>query len=122
YLGSEGYERCALAAYETRQRMVSGVRAIPGLAIVGEPDVTLCAIGAAPTPDSAVGDIFAVGAELSNPGWMLDRQGPPESLHATCTPVHAEYIDEFLADLRSSVATVAGVTQNDRSTNYAKLE
>ena len=95
------------------------------LAIVGEPDVTLCASkasGTPPTQDSEVVDIFAVGAELSKRGWMLDRQGPPESLHATCTPVHAEYIDEFLADLRGSVEVVAGVRLDDRSTNYATLE
>jgi glutamate/tyrosine decarboxylase-like PLP-dependent enzyme len=120
YLGEDGYERCALAAYDARRRLVEGVRALPGLAIVGEPDVTLCAITKSGTPFDL--DVFAVGAELSQRGWLLDRQGPPESLHATCTPVHADYIDDFLEDLRQSIAAVAGVTLGDRSTNYAVLE
>jgi hypothetical protein len=66
--------------------------------------------------------VFKVHDELTSRGWHVDRQGPPESLHATCTPVHDRMMDEFLADLRDSVAAVGGSRTDDRSTSYAKVE
>ena len=120
FLGHDGFRRLAEAAFHARERFVAGVRATEGLAIVGEPEVTLAAITAA---DDRV-DVFAVGDELFRRGWHLDRQSPPESLHATITAGHATatVLDDFFADLRGSVATVAGVRTDDRSTNYASLE
>ena len=120
FLGESGFMRLAEAAYRARERFVAGVRSIEGLAIVGEPEVTLAAITAA---DDRV-DVFAVGDELFRRGWHLDRQAPPDSLHATITAGHAmgSVLDEFLADLRASVDVVTGVRAEDRSTNYAALE
>src|SRR5205085_7884905 len=120
FLGEDGYRARALAAFDACRRLVEGVGATPGLAIVGEPEVTLAAITASGDPFDV--DVFALGSELFQRGWHLDRQGPPDSLHATCTPVHAEYVDEFLAELRSALEVVAGVRLGDRSTNYAVLE
>jgi sphinganine-1-phosphate aldolase len=118
HLGEDGYRRLARAAYRTRQQLVDGVRGIPGLTILGEPEVTLAAI-AATSPDV---DVFAVNDELSRRGWQLDRQGPPDSLHMTCVPVHAHTITDFLVDLRDSVTVVARTRTGDRSTNYAAVE
>ena len=67
-------------------------------------------------------DVFMVHDELTRRGWHLDRQGPPDSLHATCTPVHDRIIDELLADLRDSVELARGERTDDRSTSYAKME
>jgi len=120
FLGDEGYRRLCEAAFSTRERFVAGVRATPGLAIVGEPEVTLAAITAAPQ-DQPV-DVFALNDELARRGWQLDRQGPPDSLHATCVPIHATTVDEFLADLRASTALITGQHTDDRTTNYAVLE
>jgi glutamate/tyrosine decarboxylase-like PLP-dependent enzyme len=118
YLGEEGYRRLATAAFTTRQRLVEGVRATPGLTILGEPEVTLAAI----TASSDEVDVFALNDELSRRGWQLDRQGPPDSLHVTCVPVHANTVDDFLVDLRESVAVVAEKRAADRSTSYAAVE
>jgi sphinganine-1-phosphate aldolase len=120
YLGEEGYRRLSGEAFAARERFVAGVRATPGLAIVGEPEVTLAAITA--SGDAPKVDVFALGDDLFQRGWHLDRQGPPDSLHATCMPVHLPVIDEFLTDLRASVAAVTGTSTDDRSTNYAVLE
>jgi hypothetical protein len=86
---------------------------------VGEPEVTLAAITAGAGSDV---DVFALGDDLFRRGWHLDRQGPPDSLHATCMPVHLPVIDEFLVDLREAVSVVTGTSVDDRSTNYAVLE
>jgi glutamate/tyrosine decarboxylase-like PLP-dependent enzyme len=120
YLGEDGFGRVADAAFTARERFVAGVRATPGLAIVGEPEVTLAAITSGGSPPNV--DVFTLGDELFRRGWHLDRQGPPDSLHATCMAVHATVIDEFIADLRDAVAVVTGSRTDDRSTNYAVLE
>ena len=54
--------------------------------------------------------------------WYLDRQGPPDSLHATVSAGNAPMIEEFLSDLRSCVAAVGKSVSGDRSTDYATLE
>jgi glutamate/tyrosine decarboxylase-like PLP-dependent enzyme len=120
YLGEDGYRRLCGDAFTARERLVAGVRAVPGLAIVGEPEVTLAAISASGSVPTI--DVYALNDELSRRGWHLDRQGPPDSLHATCMPVHLSVMDEFLADLRTAVATVTGVRTDDRSTTYAAVE
>ncbi len=85
----------------------------------GEPEATLVAFGAS-APDAL--DIFAVGEVLSARGWHLDRQTPPDSLHATVSAANAPVMQEFLADLRLAVDDVAGAAAADRSTTYGTVE
>ena len=118
--GIDGFRRRARAAYDVRAGLETGVRAVPGLTVLGQPEVTLCAISAGEGSDV---DVFAVADALWERGWHLDRQGPPDSLHATCTPVQASpVLDEFLADLGDIVAQLGGTRTDDRSTNYAVME
>ena len=98
--------------------MIAGVRAVPGLRVLGEPEAHVVAIAAA---DGAI-DVFALGDALQQRGWFLDRQGPPDSLHATVSAGNAAVIDDFLADLRACVDEVGAARTDDRSTNYATLE
>ena len=46
-------------------------------------------------------DPFALGDALQARGWYLDRQKPPDSLHATVSAGNAPVVDEFLTDLRA---------------------
>lgn len=119
YLGVEGYERLVRTAVAARQRMEAGIRAVPGLTVLGQPDATLLAISGDPSDGIDV-DPFAVDVGLVERGWRLDRQGPPDSLHATVTPIQEATVDAFLADLREVAASAGSVA--DRSTNYAKTE
>jgi sphinganine-1-phosphate aldolase len=122
YLGVEGYVDRSTKSFRGRERMVEGVRAIDGLTVLGQPDATLCAVAADETSSVAV-DPFAVGDGLRIRGWHLDRQGPPDSLHATCMPIHdGPVMDEFLDDLAAVVAEVGTSRTDDRSTNYAAME
>lgn len=121
YLGVEGYERLVRQAVAARERMEAGVRSVPGLTVLGRPDATLLAI-AADGSDGAAVDPFAVDVALAARGWRLDRQGPPDSLHATVTPIQEATVDAFVADLREVATSVAGAAAADRSTNYAKTE
>jgi glutamate/tyrosine decarboxylase-like PLP-dependent enzyme len=119
HLGTEGYLDLTRTTIATRRRLVEGVRSIPGLRVLGEPEAHLVAISAT-DPDRL--DVFALGDALQARGWFHDRQKPPDSLHATVSAGNAPVIEDYLADLATCVADLAGTRLDDRSTNYATLE
>lgn len=119
YIGEDGYVRLATEAYDGRIALEAGVRAIPGLTIVGQPESTLCAIAAS---DPEAVDVFLVGDELRKQGWFFDRQAPPDSLHATVQAGNAKHIPALLDDLRRVVTEIGDRRTDDRSTEYASLE
>ncbi len=96
FLGEEGYLRLARKLVDTTRRLREGVAAIAGLAVWGEPEMTLFAFGAEPGHDL---DIFAVGDAMDARGWCLDRQTDPDALHLMISPEHERIVDPFLADL-----------------------
>jgi glutamate/tyrosine decarboxylase-like PLP-dependent enzyme len=117
FLGIDGYCRLTRTTIDAARRIVAGVRSIDGLGILGEPEAQLFAL----TSTDGV-DVFALGDALQRRGWYLDRQKPPDSLHATVSAGNAPVVDEFLADLGACVAEVGDARTDDRSTNYATLE
>jgi glutamate/tyrosine decarboxylase-like PLP-dependent enzyme len=120
HLGAEGYLRLVEAAHDAALIIRAGVDAQPGLRIVGNPDATLLAIAAEEGSDL---DVFAVGEALHRRGWYLDRQTPPDSLHATVHAGHAAPVcDHFVADLGTAVAEVGGAHAADRDTTYGTVE
>jgi sphinganine-1-phosphate aldolase len=121
HLGLEGYLRLTRLTVEARARLVAGVRAIDGVTVLGEPEAHLVAISAAPGWEDRV-DVFAVGDALLARGWFHDRQGPPDTLHATVSAGNAPVIRDYLRDLAECVGEVLGTRTDDRSTNYATLE
>jgi sphinganine-1-phosphate aldolase len=121
HLGTEGYLRLTELTVQTRARMVAGVRAIPELTVLGEPEAHLVAITANPAAVQPI-DVFALGDALQARGWFHDRQTPPDSLHATVSAGNAPVIEDYLVDLAACVHEVAGARLDDRSTNYATLE
>jgi glutamate/tyrosine decarboxylase-like PLP-dependent enzyme len=116
HLGIDGYRRLVRTTIDTNQKIVEGIKALPELALVGEPEAQIFAF----TGRSI--DAFALGDALQAHGWFLDRQMPPDSLHGTVSAGNAPVVDDFLTDLRACVAKVAGTRTDDRSTNYATLE
>lgn len=115
-LGIDGYQRLTRVALDAARAIRRGIEEIPRLRIVGEPQAHVFAF-------TGVGiDVFALGDALARRGWHLDRQKPPDSLHATVSAGNAPVVDEFLDDLRTCVDEVAGTRTDDRSTNYATME
>lgn len=94
YLGEEGYLRLAKQTMDTARALMHGVGAIPGLRVLGEPEMSVFAFGS----DSV--DVFVLADEMNARGWKLDRQQLPPALHLMVTPAHAGIVDRFLADLR----------------------
>jgi glutamate/tyrosine decarboxylase-like PLP-dependent enzyme len=121
HLGLEGYQRLTKVTLEAHAQLVAGIRTIPGLAVLGEPEAHLIATAVAPGYEDAL-DVFAVGDALLQRGWHLDRQHPPDSLHATVSAGNAPMVDQYLADLAACVEEVGGQRLADRSTTYSTLE
>ena len=121
HLGTDGYRRLTQTAVDAARRMIAGVRAIDGLVVLGEPQAQIVTIAIAPEWADRL-DAFELGDALHARGWFLDRQAPPDSLHATVSAGNAPVMDEFLADLRACVTETLGTRAGDRATNYATLE
>ncbi len=121
HLGTDGYRRLTQTAVDAARRMVAGVRALDGLTVLGEPQAQIVTIAIAPAWQRRL-DAFELGDALHARGWFLDRQTPPDSLHATVSAGNAPVMDEFLADLRACVTETLGKRAGDRATNYATLE
>ena len=97
------------------------LRELDGLRVLGGGDYHLVAMAADQEAAEPL-DVFALGDALGKRQWYLDRQGPPDSLHATVSNGNAAVIDQFLADLRTSVDEVRGHTTDDRDTTYSAIE
>jgi sphinganine-1-phosphate aldolase len=122
HLGMEGYLRLTETTLDAHRRMIDGIRALEGLTVLGEPEAHLLAIAAEEQGEDTL-DVFAIGDAMhARGGWHLDRQAPPDSLHATVSAGNAPVIGEFLTDLEAVVAEVRGQRAEDRSTTYASLE
>jgi glutamate/tyrosine decarboxylase-like PLP-dependent enzyme len=116
HLGEDGYLRLTRAARDTTLRFLEAARAIPGLRVLGDPQVTLVAF----TFDDV--DPFAVGEALARRGWYVDRQGPPPSLHMTIHAGHADSIDAYLADLRACVDEARAAHSKGAQVAYGSVE
>jgi sphinganine-1-phosphate aldolase len=121
YLGEEGYKELTRVTVETRQRMVEGINAIDGVAVLGDPEAHLVAMAVEPGWEEEL-DAFAIGDALLGRGWFHDRQTPPDSLHSTVSAGNAPVVEDYLRDLQACVDEVLGARNEDRSTNYATLE
>jgi len=102
YHGVSGYRELARRAIEAFDRIRAGVEAMPELRVLGEPSGPLLAYG---SRDPALA-IYAVGDRMDARGWNINRVQFPEGLHAMVTAQHLEVVDEYLADLKASVAEV----------------
>jgi glutamate/tyrosine decarboxylase-like PLP-dependent enzyme len=109
-LGESGYMRLTENILKTADKLRAGISAVPGIKLVGKPELSVFAF----TSDAV--DIYAVGDAMDARGWALDRQQKPACLHMMVTPVHAPIADRFLTDLRESVAEVAAAPAAPRPT------
>lgn len=98
FLGEEGYLNIAETVMQTATKLKQGIHAINGLEVLGDPVMSVMAIG------SDRLNVYEVGDEMTSRGWYMDRQQFPPSLHLTITYAHAASADRFLDDLEQSAA------------------
>jgi glutamate/tyrosine decarboxylase-like PLP-dependent enzyme len=116
YLGEEGYLRLTKIAREATEALIAGLRALPEVRVLGNPDATHAAFTFAQV------DAFAVGDALRRRGWYVDQQKPPPSLHCTVNAVHGGVIAEFLHALQEAIAEVAQSAARGTQKAYGALE
>ena len=96
HLGAEGYLRLAAQVREATVAYRTGIEAIEGLEITGDPVIGVMEIA------SRAHDLAAVGDVMDARGWHLDRQ--QGGLHLMLSPGHLAVADAFLADLAAAVS------------------
>lgn len=109
YLGEEGYLKIARRVMEAATAIRVGIGKIEGIHILGDPAMSLMAIG------SHSLDVYELGDEMSARGWHMDRQHFPASLHLTINYAHVDGVDQFLADLDQAVEKVGRPTPRQLS-------
>ncbi|GAA0403815.1 aminotransferase class V-fold PLP-dependent enzyme [Microbispora corallina] len=94
-LGREGYRELGRSTLEATRRLAEGIRAIPGLRVLGEPETSLVAVAGSPEVD-----VFVLADEARRLGWFLQPQlsyaGIPANLHITVTGVTLSGVDAML--------------------------
>jgi glutamate/tyrosine decarboxylase-like PLP-dependent enzyme len=95
FLGVDGYVRLTTQTIETVRRIREGVEEL-GLQMVGDPVASVLAFTSP--------NIMAIGDQMDDKGWHLDRQHEPDALHLMVSPAHHRVVDAFLFDLREAVA------------------
>ena len=110
HLGAEGYTRLARRVAAATDAFRSGIEAIDGLDVHGEPDLSVFEFGSGLTvagdlrsPRAAEPDLDGVCDVMDDHGWNLDRQ--QGGLHLMLAPGHDQVAAPFLADLTTAVAT-----------------
>jgi len=101
-IGVNGYRKISSSIMATTKILIDGINGIEGLQVMGKPAMSVFAFTSA---DKEV-NIFAVGDQMEERGWHVDRLQRPEGLHAMVTPAHQQVTEEYLKDLKASVEKV----------------
>jgi len=117
-IGENGYLECAKAIMSTAKEIEAGIRQIPGLKVLGKPDMSVIAFTSDPETKvrGQTVNIYKVGecmtAERKSAdgsvkhGWNLNTLQKPSAIHLCCTYMHRGRAQEFLSDLRKAVDEV----------------
>lgn len=101
-MGEEGYLRHTELAMRATKNLRAGIDSVSGVEVLGDPHATLLSYGA--NADDV--GLYAVGDQLEDRGWSVDRQQHPASIHCTVTSNHLDIIDDYVRDLAQAVAYV----------------
>ena len=100
-IGEQGYLNHTKEILLTKEKIATGIRAIPGLSILGGAEAMIvCFVGV----DGI--NVYSVADRMSKKGWSLNSHQHPPSVHICCTVLHVQREDELLKDLADSVHEV----------------
>lgn len=104
--GDDGYMEAARATRDATRQLVDGIRAIDGLDVLGEPDMSLVALVA--TGDA---DLFVLADEMRRREWYVQPQlsygSSPANIHLTATATSLDRVEELLSDLAAATKVAA---------------
>lgn len=95
-LGFDGYRGMVRDIMATTRIMQRGIASIEGLDVLGQPLMSVMAIG------SNRHNIYELADHMNGKGWYVERQIDPPSLNLTLGATHAAVVNEFLEDLRNA--------------------
>jgi glutamate/tyrosine decarboxylase-like PLP-dependent enzyme len=101
-LGMDGYKKIASDIIDATEKIRTGIESIPGLKVLGRPVMSVFCYT---STDKGV-DIFAVGDQLEEKGWLVDRLQHPDAIHCMVNPRHLMVVDSYLADVAEAVKHV----------------
>jgi glutamate/tyrosine decarboxylase-like PLP-dependent enzyme len=101
HLGKDGYLSIARGILRTSDLFVSGIRSIPGLELLAEPELGIVNVV------SPQLDMMAVADAMTARGWPVARFEEPPAIHLLMDRVDDEsVIHDFLKELRGAVEEV----------------
>lgn len=114
FVGDEGYLGFAKGLMQARDEIVAGVSSIPGLRVMGKPEMSLVAFttngDASATPRSDELSVFAIADEMKARGFHVQAQlrhgVSKENIHVSIQPSNVRWSNDFVAALRASVEAV----------------
>lgn len=100
--GAEGYIESTRKIINTAQKIESGLRNIPGLYVMGKPELSVVSVS------SKDFDIYRLGNEMKKKGWHLNDLQRPAGIHFGITMVHTQegVAEKFVMDVRQSVESI----------------
>jgi len=111
YLGDEGYMHIVETVQRATEQLIEGVNAIPGLRVLGEPNMCMFSFA------SENVNAFQLADEMDKRGWYIQGQfateQSPRSLHVSVMYGNAPNADAMLADLRGCVEKLEKETPID---------
>jgi glutamate/tyrosine decarboxylase-like PLP-dependent enzyme len=111
FIGDEGYLAMARQMRDATRRVVAGLEAIPGLRVLGRPDMNLLAFA------SDQVSVFHVIDEMKLRGWYVQPQlafgASPENIHLSINPAGERWVDDLLRDLRECVEVARGLKSGE---------
>ncbi|WP_053643912.1 MULTISPECIES: pyridoxal phosphate-dependent decarboxylase family protein [unclassified Streptomyces] len=110
YVGEDGYTALAGRVAEASDRLLAGLRAVPGVRVLGDPAaglVSFTVLDGADQPDLSL--LLHLADELRILGWYLQPQlsfdGLPPNLHLTLTPATVGQVDALVEDLGTALGS-----------------
>ncbi len=111
YIGDKGYLDIAQKKLEATRKIVAGIKSIPALRLLTEPDMCLVSF----TSDSL--NIFHLIDEMNSRGWYiqpaLSFDNSPEHIHLSINASNVAWVDLFLTDLADAVEKVKNVSSGE---------
>merc|ERR1719357_490202 len=103
YHGRSGYVDSTRKIVNTTRYITDELAKIPGIEVLGKPQVSVVAFGCA---KDAGANIFGISEMLKDKGWNLNNLQFPSCIHLCVTMLHTEngVADKFVNDVRESAA------------------
>lgn len=89
-MGEAGFLKKTAALMETTAFLISAVKEVQGLEVIGNPAMTIFAFRSV---DPKV-NVLAVADQMEKRGWKMERQQLPDSVHLTVMPPHVAIRDQ----------------------------